>query len=116
MQKLPQSFFKDGFNRNMHLYVTSNRRYRFKCDLVKPHGKPVRITGFKQKQSCKEYLSAAHLLHLVQQGDDTFYVTWYDEFRMETGGYPGARKCPSRYVTKVWRYADFPQVFVIENG
>ncbi|GJU61124.1 hypothetical protein Tco_1238890 [Tanacetum coccineum] len=75
-QELPSLFLKSCFNGNMHLYVTSNRRYRFKAKLV---------------------------------GDDTFYVTGYDNDGMECGGYNVVRKRPGRIVTRVWPYQDYPQ-------
>ncbi|GJW19445.1 hypothetical protein Tco_0026881 [Tanacetum coccineum] len=76
-QELPSLFLKSCFNGNKHLYVTSNRRYRFKAKLV---------------------------------GDDTFYVTGYDNDGLECGGYNVVRKCLGRIVTRVWPYQDYPQV------
>lgn len=90
--------------------MTSNLRYRFKCQLVKPNGKPIRITGIRWTEFCKENIRGCKLLHFIQQGDDTFYVTCYDEFGYEAGGYPGARKRPQRLVTRVWPYHDYYQV------
>ncbi|GJX93748.1 hypothetical protein Tco_0348334 [Tanacetum coccineum] len=76
-QELPSLFLKSCFNGNMHLYVTSNRRYRFKAKLV---------------------------------GDDTFYVTGYDNDGLKCGGYNVVRKRPRRIVTRVWPYQDYPQM------
>ncbi|GKC78251.1 hypothetical protein Tco_1129025, partial [Tanacetum coccineum] len=46
----------------------------------------------------------------VKHGDDTVYVTGYDENGFECGGYNVVRTRPSRIVTWVWPYADYPQI------
>ncbi|GKD27854.1 hypothetical protein Tco_1234068 [Tanacetum coccineum] len=76
-QELPSLFLESCFNGNRHVYVTSNRRYRFKAKLV---------------------------------GDDTFYVTGYDNDGLECGGYNVVRKRSGRLVTRVWPYQDYPQM------
>ncbi|GJY26769.1 hypothetical protein Tco_0401495, partial [Tanacetum coccineum] len=50
------------------------------------------------------------LLHFVEQGDDTFYVTGYDNDGLECGGYNVVRKRSGRLVTRVWPYQDYPQM------
>ena len=49
-------------------------------------------------------------MHFIQQGEDTYYVTCYDDFGYEDGFYPGPRKRPQRFVTRVWPYDDYDQV------
>ncbi|GJW51266.1 hypothetical protein Tco_0092617 [Tanacetum coccineum] len=56
----------------------------------------------------------AVLLHFVEQGDDTFYVTGYDNDGLECGGYNEVRKRPERIVTRVWPYQDYPQMLPTE--
>nr|GEZ30636.1 hypothetical protein [Tanacetum cinerariifolium] len=50
------------------------------------------------------------LLYFVEKGDDTFYVTIYDNDGLECGGYNVVRKHPGRIVTHVWPYQDYPQM------
>ncbi|GJS63619.1 hypothetical protein Tco_0678183 [Tanacetum coccineum] len=50
------------------------------------------------------------MVHFIEQGDDTFYVTGYDENGFECGGYNVVRTRPSRIMTRVWPYADYPQM------
>ncbi|GJU41318.1 hypothetical protein Tco_1194275 [Tanacetum coccineum] len=45
-QEVPSLFLESCFNGNRHLYVTSNRHYRFKAKLVVPNKGPIRITGY----------------------------------------------------------------------
>ena len=92
------------------MYLTSNLRYRFKCDLMKPNGRPIRITGVRWVEFCKENVRQLRLMHFIQQGEDVYYVTCYDDFGYEDGFYPGPRKRPQRFVTRVWPYHDYDQV------
>ncbi|GKB83322.1 hypothetical protein Tco_0950217 [Tanacetum coccineum] len=93
----------------MHVYLTSNTRDRFKAMLVFPNGRNIRITGQRWTKLCVENLSTAKMVHFIEQGDDTFYVTGYDENGFEYGGYNVVRTRPSRIMTRVWPYADYPQ-------
>ena len=115
MQILPPVFLEDFYNGNRHVYVTSNLLYRFKCQLVKPNGRPIRITGIWWTEFCNESVRGCPMLHFIQQGDDTFYVTCYDDSGYENGFYPGERNRPERIVTRVWPYADYDQVYYITN-
>ncbi|PWA64963.1 reverse transcriptase domain-containing protein [Artemisia annua] len=114
INNLPPVFREDFYNGNKHAYVTSNLLYRFKCQLVKPNGRPIRITGIRWTEFCKENVRGSPLLHFIQQSDDTFYVTCYDDFGYENGFYPGERNRPERIVTRVWPYADYEQEFPIQ--
>ncbi|GJW49875.1 hypothetical protein Tco_0091226 [Tanacetum coccineum] len=113
-QELPSLFLDSCFNGNRHVYLTSNRRYRFKTELVVPKTGPIRITGDRWVQFCLENMVKAVLLHFVEQGDDTFYVTGYDNDGLECGGYNEVRKRPERIVTRVWPYQDYPQMLPTE--
>nr|GEW32302.1 hypothetical protein [Tanacetum cinerariifolium] len=107
--ELPSLFLESCFNGNMHVSVTSNRRYGFKAKLVVPNKGPIRIMGDRWVQFCLTNMQKAILLHFMEQGDDTFYVTRYDNDGLECGGYNVVRKLPRRIVTRVWPYQDYPQ-------
>ena len=104
MQNLPQVFADDFFNGNKEMYVISNLRYRFKCEVVTPNGRPIRIKGIRLAEFCYENVRGFPFMHFIDQGDDIFYVTCYDEFGHESGFYPGARKRQERLFTLVWPY------------
>ncbi|GJX58134.1 hypothetical protein Tco_0289524 [Tanacetum coccineum] len=55
-------------------------------------------------------MQKAILLHFVEQGDDTFYVTGYDNDGLKCGGYNVVRKRPGRIVSRVWPYQDYPHM------
>lgn len=110
MQNLPELFRDEFYNGNKHVYVHSKSGNRFRCELVNPNGRPVRITGVRWKEFCDENVSGGRLLHFIKQGDDTFYVTCYDDDGYEMGYYPGEIGRPQRIVTRVWPFADYHQV------
>lgn len=110
MQNLPQLFGEEFYNGNKHAYVLSKPGARYKCGLVTPNGRPIRITGIRWQEFCNENIGESRLLHFIKQGDDTFYVTSYDDSGYETGFYPGEMYRPCRIVTRVWPYPDYEQV------
>ncbi|GJY44368.1 hypothetical protein Tco_0432581 [Tanacetum coccineum] len=112
-QQLPNVFLEYCFNGNRHVYLTSNTRDHFKAMLVCPNGGNIRITGQRWTELCVETLSTTKMEHFIEHDDDTFYVTGYDENGYECGGYNVVRTRPSRIVTWVWPYADYPQIFII---
>ena len=115
MQNLPQLFREEFYNGKKHVYVNSKPGYRFKCELVAPNGKPIRITSIRWEEFCNENVLESRLLHFIQQGEDTFYVTCYDDEGYEHGFYPGVMGRPQRIVTRVWPYPDYNQVDRVMN-
>nr|GEX62220.1 hypothetical protein [Tanacetum cinerariifolium] len=60
--------------------------------------------------SPKAKVRVLHTAQLDVTGNDTFYVTRYDKNGFECGGYNIVWTRPSRIVTRVWPYADYPQM------
>ena len=93
------------------MYLTSRERVRFKVQIVKPNGGTTELRGEKWKNFCSAYIpNDAYLLHFVQEGDDSFYVTSYDDLGYESGGYEGIIGHPSRFMSWVFPYTNIPQV------
>ena len=52
------------------------------------------------------------LMHFIQEGDDTWYVTGYESKGKEFGGYEGIEGRYSRFQSRVWAAANKPQVIL----
>ena len=112
-QELPDAFDEFCYNGNKHVYLTSHERVRFKVKIVKPNGGTSELRGDKWKEFCLAYIpKVAYLIHFVQEGDDSFYVTSYDDLGYETTGYEGIIGRPCRFMSWVFPYHNIPQVCI----
>ena len=110
---LPDLFFREAFNGTMNMYVNGVRGIRKKVTLVTQKNIHVEIRGEKWKEFVAENMDMdVNLLHFVQEGDDTFYLTGYNHMGKETGGYEVVRTSYYRFQTRVKPYPYVPQVTI----
>ncbi|PWA53530.1 acetyl-CoA carboxylase 2 [Artemisia annua] len=116
-QELPSAYDDFCYNGNKHVYLTSQERVRYRVQLVKPNGGTTELRGEKWKKFCVAYIpKGAYLLHFVQEGDDSFYVTSYDDLGYETGGYEGIIGRPCRFMCRVSPSDNIPQFDMEKRG
>lgn len=85
---LPEVFYDDAYTGNRHLYLTGIRRNRKKVAIVNVDVGVVEIRGIKWKEFVDENFDEdVNVLHFIEEGDDSFYVTGYNNDGIETGGY-----------------------------
>lgn len=109
--ELPEVFLRDAFNGNRYLYLSGIRGNRKKVILVKTRNGPIEIRGQMWSDFVLENLDEdVNLLHFIQEGDDTFYLTGYNHMGKETGGYELVRDGYYRFQTRVTHGPHIPQV------
>ena len=109
--ELPDVFFRQAFNGTRNVYVSGIRGIHKKVTLVVPKNVHVEIRGEKWKEFVEDNMDMdVNVLHFIQEGDDTFYLTGYNHMGKETGGYEVARTGYYRFQTRVTRYPLLPQV------
>ncbi|PWA94353.1 hypothetical protein CTI12_AA060710 [Artemisia annua] len=109
-QDLPLPFSEDGYNGNKYVYLVNNTLVRTKVGLVTPYHRPMALKGYKWTSWAVTNIGArVRLLHFIQEGDDTFYVTGYDRDGIEFGGYDGIHGRYSRFQSRVRAASNRPQ-------
>lgn len=115
-QDLPVAFSVSGFNGNKHLYLINTQGVRTKVRFVTPYHRPMALKGYKWTEFAKANIgSRVRLLHFIQEGDDTYYVTGYDKDGIELGGYISPDGRYSRYQCGVWGVANRAQVLYLSK-
>ena len=110
-QDMPLAFSEDGYNRKKYVYLINNRRILKKVRLVTPHHRPIALKGYKWSEFANENIGVGvRLMHFIQEGDDTYYVTGYDKDGIEFGGYPGIEGRFSRFQSREWAAANRAKV------
>lgn len=108
--ELPR-FADRAFNGNRHFYLTGIQRQRKKVRIIAQLGGPIRIVGNKWVEFVHENMyTDVHMLHFVQEGDDSFYVTGYDSKGLEVEDYAGVESRHIRFQSYRLPYPQFPQV------
>lgn len=108
---LPEVFYDDAYTGNRHLYLTGILRIRKKVELIKKTEGVIEIRGKIWKEFVAENIDEdVEVLHFIEEGDDSFYVTGYDQDGIESGGYEGVNRQYSRFQTRVTPYTHIPQV------
>ena len=110
-QELPFAFWEHGYNGNKYVYLINNKRIRSKVKIVSPYDRPIALKGYKWTEFALENIRGrVRMLHFIQEGDDTYYVTGYDKYGYELGGYIGIKGRYSRFKNCVWGAAHRVQV------
>ena len=79
--------FWEAYTGKKDLYLISTGRVRTKVKYVKPLCGPFTLKGYKWTAFAKEnFNKRVSLLHFIQEGDDTWYVTGYESNGHEFGG------------------------------
>ena len=112
--ELPEVFYDDAYTGNRHLYLTGIRRNRKKVAIVKVREGVVEIRGKRWYEFVQENMDEnVNVLHFIEEGDDSFYVTGYDDEGIESGGYEDVNKRYYRFQTRVTPYQEVDQVITI---
>lgn len=94
--------------------MTGHEGYKFKVSLTLRRNGTLEVHGPKWKQFVlRHFDDAVRVLHFVEEGEDSFYVTGYNYKGIEFGGYEGVRGRMPRYMTHNHTYPNIPQVFHI---
>ncbi|GKA18391.1 ribonuclease H-like domain-containing protein [Tanacetum coccineum] len=80
-------FMDEAFNGNRFLYLTNTKRNRFKVWFVKKQEGIAVLQGKRWRDFALDGNLEAIMLHFIQEGDDSFYVTGYRNFGSEIRGY-----------------------------
>ncbi|GKB24085.1 reverse transcriptase domain-containing protein [Tanacetum coccineum] len=87
-QELPEVYEDLAYNGKREIYLTSPRRNKVKVEIIKKHDGPIIMKGYKWEKFAEENFNMnVKLLHFVEEGEDSFYVTGYDENGREAIGY-----------------------------
>lgn len=109
-QVLPNVFW-EGYTGKKYVYLINSGRVRTKVKFVKPAHGPFTLKGPKWTAFARLNIGdRVRLLHFIQEGDDTWYVTGYESNGNESGGYEGIERRYSRFQSRVWPAANKPQV------
>ena len=108
---LPEVFCDDAYTGNRHLYLSGILRIRRKVALIKKNEGVVELRGKIWQEFVADNIDEdVEVLHFVEEGDDSFYVTGYDNNGIESGGYEEVNRPYSRFQTRVTPYPHIPQV------
>ena len=111
-QVLPNVFW-EAYTGKKYVYLINSGRVRTKVNFVKPAHGPFSLKGPQWTTFANLNIgNTVGLLHFIQEGDDTWYVTGYESKGNEFGGYEGIEGRYSRFLTRVWAAANKPLVLL----
>ena len=106
--QLPDVFEEEAYTRNSHLYLTGIARNRKKVVVFRSRFGIYEIRGKRWDEFVAENLNEnVNVLHFIEEGDDSFYVTGYDNDGIEIGGYGDGNQGYSRFQSRVKPYQEF---------
>ena len=112
--ELPEVFYDDAYTGNRHLYLTGIRRNRKKVTIVKGKEGEFEIRGKRWNEFVEENMDEnVNVLHFIEEGDDSFDVTGYDDEGIESGGYEDVNQRYYLFQTRVTPYQEVDQVITI---
>ncbi|GJU72908.1 putative nucleotidyltransferase, ribonuclease H [Tanacetum coccineum] len=112
---IPEIYNEEAYNGNSALYITSSNGYLYKVTLERPNEGLWYLSGTKWTKFCNNSLNEnVALLHFIEEGDDSFYVTGYTSNGNEVGGYEANRATFSWFMTRVLPYPNLPQTIPVE--
>lgn len=109
---LPEVFYDDAYTGNSHLYLTGIERNRKKVTVKeKKREGVVEINGQRWDEFVAESMDDdVKVLYFIEEGDDSFYVTGYDNDGIEIGGYEDVNQRYFRFQVRVTPYPEIHQV------
>ena len=116
IQELPAVYATSCFHGRSTIYITSAQRVRFRVALQTQTDGPIQLTGERWRAFALANLNRdVRTLHFVEEGDDCFYVTGYNQDGTEYGGYNMNAGRLSRFKSRVFDFYDEIQVLDIDN-
>ena len=113
LQELPWVYADEGFHGKRDVYLVSAVGVKFRVRIVTPRNGPMVISGPRWRAFALANLNEnVHLLHFVEEGDDCYYVTGYNEDGTEFAGYNLIGGRFPRFMSRVTPYYDVAQVFL----
>ena len=116
LQELPWVYADVIFNRKRDMYVSSAAGVRFRVRLVNKRNGPFVLTSASWRAFALGNLNEdVRLLHFVEEGDESFFVTGYNWDGSEFAGYNMIGGRFPRFMSNVTPYLDVPQVIIYLN-
>ena len=99
---MPEVYNEEAYNGNKEIYIVSSEGYRYRVSLNTPRYELWFLKGKKWTEFCNRSLNEdVQMLHFVEEGEDCFYVTGYNNDGKEVGGYDGNMSSYRRFRTYV---------------
>lgn len=116
LQELPYAYAEKCYNGRSDIYITSAQRVRFRVKVLTEKNGPMEVSGERWRAFALGNLNRdVNILHFVEEGDDCFYVTGYNQDGTEFGGYNMIARRFSRFQSRVFDFYDLCQVLDIDN-
>lgn len=113
LQELPYAYVEKCYNGRSDIYITSAKRVRFRVKLLTETNGPLLLSGERWRAFALGNLNRdVNILHFVEEGDDCFYVTGYNQDGTEFGGYNMNAGRFSRFQSRVFYFFDLCQVLI----
>ncbi|GJY50560.1 reverse transcriptase domain-containing protein [Tanacetum coccineum] len=113
---LPQVYENEGDNGSSHIYLTSPLRYKKKVNIVRQNKGPVMLQRNKWREFAQENFNQnVAILHFMEEGEDSFYVTVYYKNGCEVIGYDDIdiRNRRPRFMSRLWPLPDTEQFMLV---
>ena len=103
----------EGFAGNRDMYIISTIGVRFRVRVVTKRNGPMVVSGARWRAFALENLNDdVNLLHFLEEGDDCYYVTGYNQDGTEFAGYNIINGRFPRFMSRVTPYLEVRQVLV----
>ena len=104
---LPDVFEEEAFTGNNHLYLSGIAGNRKKVTILRSRFGIYKIKGQRWNEFVAENLNDdVNVLHFIEEGDDSFYVTGYNDDGIQIGGYGDGNEGYSRFQSRVTPYQE----------
>ena len=112
-QELPWVYADEGFNGNRDMYVTSACCVRFRVRVVTKRNGSMIVSGPRWRAFALVNVNEdVQLLHFVEEGEDSYFVTGYNWDGTEFAGYNMIAGRFPRFRSNVSPYLDVCQVII----
>lgn len=105
--ELPEVFEEEAYTGNRYLYLSGMSRNRKKVSLFRSRFGIYEIRGNRWDEFVAENLNEnVNVLRFIEEGDDSFNVTGYDNDGIEIGGYGDGNQGYYRFQTRGTPYQE----------
>ena len=105
--QLPEVFEEEAYTGNSCLYLSGVARNRKKVDVFRSRFGVYELRGKRWNEFVLENLNGnVNVLHFIEEGDDSFYVTGFDNDGKEIGGYGEGNQRFYRFQSRVTPYEE----------
>ena len=105
--QLPDVFEEAAFTGSTHLYLSGLAGNRKKVTILRSRLGIYLVKGQRWREFVAENLDGnVNVLHFIEEGDDSFYVTAYNDDGIQIGGYGDGNEGYSRFQSRVTPYQE----------